>query len=99
MRDTVTKGSGTLGIFGDTRTEYSKSSQNALIEAPKNSVRLEQYQPTAAEAKARQLYGDTAAKYGYAQVKRDGALMSSGADWKDTRKMGINKNMTTKNLD
>lgn len=37
------------------------------------------------EAKARELYGESATKYGIRQTKRDGALMSAGADWKNTQ--------------
>jgi hypothetical protein len=39
---------------------------------------------TAAMAKARELYGDTLDKHGVNMNKRDGALMSSAADWKNT---------------
>jgi hypothetical protein len=35
-------------------------------------------------AKARELYGDTLDKHGVNMNKRDGALMSSAADWKNT---------------
>lgn len=36
------------------------------------------------EAKAREIHGESAAKYGIQSTKRDGALMSSAADWKNT---------------
>jgi len=41
-------------------------------------------QTTAALAKARELYGDSVDKHGVNFNKRDGALMSSNADWKNT---------------
>ena len=42
-------------------------------------------QATAAMAKARELYGDSVDKFGVNVNKRDGALMSSCADWKNTQ--------------
>jgi len=38
---------------------------------------------SAMELKARELYGASAEKYGINNNKRDGALMSSNADWKN----------------
>ena len=40
---------------------------------------------TAAMAKAREIYGDSDDKHGVNMNKRDGALMSSCADWKNTQ--------------
>lgn len=65
-----------------------------MIEAPKRVAQPQIYQPTAHEYKAREIYGDAAATYGYSKQKRDGALMTSGADWKNTQNPGLNKNMT-----
>lgn len=63
-----------------------------MIEAPKEVAQPRLYQQSASEAKAREIYGDAAATYGYSKVKRDGALMSSGADWKNTQSTSTNKN-------
>jgi hypothetical protein len=40
---------------------------------------------SAAELKAREIHGEAAVKYGMNANKRDGALMSSNADWKNTQ--------------
>jgi hypothetical protein len=36
-------------------------------------------------SKARELYGESVDKFGVNMNKRDGALMSAGADWKNTQ--------------
>lgn len=65
-----------------------------MIAAPKKVVQPELTQQTAAAAKAREIYGDSAVTYGYNKNKRDGALMSSGADWKNVQSTGLNQNAT-----
>ena len=50
----------------------------------------------ASDAKARELYGNTASAYGHNKNKRDGALMSSGADWKNTGQQAVNKSSPMK---
>ena len=43
------------------------------------------------EAKARELYGESAQKYGYNKAgKRDGALMANGADWTNPQMESFN---------
>lgn len=86
------KTSGTSGLFGDEKPDYQRSNHNNMIEAPKKVSQPQQNAASAAEAKAREIYGDAAATYGYTKNKRDGALMSSGADWKNTQSTGLNKN-------
>ena len=61
-----------------------RSNNNGMIAAPKEVARPERAVAQAADAKARELYGNTATAYGYNKNKRDGALMTSGADWKNT---------------
>ena len=56
-----------------------------MIRAPKEIARPERPVAEANDAKAKELYGNTATAYGYNKAKRDGALMSSGADWKNTQ--------------
>ena len=62
-----------------------------MIQAPKEIARPERPVAQADDAKARELYGNTATAYGYNKAKRDGALMSSGADWKNTQQQSINR--------
>jgi len=62
-----------------------------MIAAPKEVARPEKNAPNASDAKAKELYGNTAVAYGYNKGKRDGALMSSGADWKNTGQSATNK--------
>lgn len=76
--------SGTSNLFGDDRPDYTRSNHNAAISAPKQIARPERPIASAADAKAREVYGNSAATYGYNKNKRDGQLMSSGADWKNT---------------
>ena len=76
--------SGTSNLFGDDRPDYQRSNHNGMIEAPKAVARPERAAQAAPDAKARELYGNSATAYGYNKNKRDGALMSSGADWKNT---------------
>lgn len=68
-----------------------------MIEAPKAIARPERAVAAAPDAKARELYGNTATAYGYQKNKRDGALMSSGADWKNTGQTAFNKSSPMKN--
>jgi len=67
-----------------------------MIEAPKEIARPERPVAQATDAKARELYGNTATAYGYNKNKRDGALMSSGADWKNSSQSATNKANPTK---
>ena len=41
--------------------------------------------PTNTRAKAREVYGNSATAYGFNKNKRDGALMSAGADWTNSQ--------------
>ena len=68
-----------------------------MIEAPKAVARPERAVAAAPDAKARELYGNTATAYGYQKNKRDGALMSSGADWKNSGQSSFNKSSPMKN--
>lgn len=54
-----------------------------MIAAPTEIARPQQPVKDAMEAKFKELYGKTAEIYGYQKNKRDGALMTSGADWKN----------------
>ena len=83
--------SGTSNLFGDDRPEYTPSSKNTMIEAPKELYRPERKDAEACSAKAKELYGKTADVYGYTKGKKDGALMTSGADWKNTGMQSTNK--------
>ena len=57
-----------------------------MIEAPKEVARPERPMASAQEAKARFIYGDSASIHGYNKnSKKDGAIMSSNADWKNTK--------------
>lgn len=56
-----------------------------MIEAPKKVARPERPVTGAAEAKAREVYGNSATAYGYNKGKRDGALMSANGDWKNSQ--------------
>ena len=76
--------SGTSNLFGEDKPDYTRSNHNGMIEAPKAVARPERAVAAAPDAKARELYGNTATAWGYNKNKRDGALMSSGADWKNT---------------
>ena len=62
-----------------------------MIRAPKEIARPERPVAEANDAKAKELYGNTATAYGYNKAKRDGALMSSGADWKNTQQQSMNR--------
>jgi len=42
-------------------------------------------------AKAKELYGATADVYGFQKGKKDGALMTSGADWRNSNQQATNK--------
>lgn len=55
-----------------------------MIAAPTAIARPERPVKDAMEAKFKELYGKTAEIYGYKKNQRDGALMTSGADWKNT---------------
>lgn len=56
-----------------------------MIRQPKTVAREEQAPSFDANAaKARELHGESATKYGVQTQKRDGGLMCSGADWKNT---------------
>jgi hypothetical protein len=82
--------SGTASLFGDDRVNYAQSSQNMSVRAYANTTAEPTYsnnapQNTAAMSKARELYGESVDKFGVNMNKRDGALMSAGADWKNTQ--------------
>jgi|Transcript_15866 hypothetical protein len=81
---------GTSVLFGNDRSDYQRSNHNGMIDAPKQVARPERPATAAPDAKARELYGNTAAAYGYNKGKRDGALMSSNADWKNTQQKSFN---------
>jgi len=68
-----------------------------MIEAPKEIARPERACQAAPDAKARELYGNTATAFGYNKNKRDGALMTSGADWKNTGQQATNHSSPSKN--
>jgi len=55
---------------------------------------------TADQRKAQELYGATATAYG-TNPKKDGALMCSGANWKNSNQQATNQSSPTKgkNLD
>lgn len=76
--------SGTSNLFGNDRPDYTRSNHNGMIEAPKEIARPERPVADARDAKAREVYGNSATAYGYNKNKRDGALMSAGADWTNT---------------
>jgi hypothetical protein len=81
--------SGTTNLFGDDRVNYAQTSQNMSVRAYATTTTEVSYSNnapvnTAAMAKARELYGDSVDKHGVNMNKRDGALMSSNADWKNT---------------
>ena len=82
--------SGTNTLFGEEKPDYQRSNHNGMINAPMAVARPERPVANAADAKARELYGKTADAYGYQKNKRDGALMSSGADWKNTGSSAFN---------
>jgi len=88
--------SGTSNLFGDDKPDYVQSNRNGMIEAPKEIARPERPVAQAPDAKARELYGNTATAYGYNKNKRDGALMSSGADWRNSSQSATNKANPTK---
>lgn len=67
-----------------------------MIEAPKAVARPERPVAAAQDAKAKELYGNTATAYGYNKNKRDGALMSSGADWKNSGTSSFNQSSPMK---
>ena len=56
-----------------------------MIQAPKKLHRPERPTTAAAEAKAREVYGNSASAYGYNKGKRDGALMSANGDWMNSQ--------------
>ena len=62
-----------------------------MIEAPKAIARPERPVADARDAKAREVYGNSATAYGYNKNKRDGALMSAGADWTNSQQSSVNK--------
>ena len=77
--------SGTSNLFGDDKPDYSRSNHNGMIEAPKALHRPERAVADARDAKAREVYGNSATAYGFNKNKRDGALMSAGADWTNSQ--------------
>lgn len=83
--------SGTATLFGDDRPDYSRSNHNGMIEAPKEIARPERPVADARDAKAREIYGNSATAYGFNKNKRDGALMSAGADWTNTQQSSVNQ--------
>lgn len=62
-----------------------------MINEPKEIARPEKPISDAPTAKARELYGQTAEVYGFQKGKKDGALMTSGADWRNTYQQATNK--------
>ena len=74
---------GTSTLFGDAQADYVRSSDNKMIAKPTKVARPERPVQDAASAKAREVYGKSADIYGFSKNKRDGGLMSSGADWKN----------------
>jgi len=73
---------GTSTLFGDDKSDFNQSSKNGMIQAPKTKFEPKVNASAAMEAKARELHGESAQKYGYNKnSKRDGALMANGADW------------------
>ena len=83
-------------LFGDDKPDYVRSNHNSMIQAPKEVARPERAVQAAPELKARELYGNTATAFGYNKNKRDGALMSSSADWKNTNCQAFNQASPTK---
>lgn len=67
-----------------------------MINAPTEIARPERPVAQAGDAKMSELYGKTAAAYGYNKNKRDGGLMSSGADWKNSQQSSTNKSNPTR---
>lgn len=67
-----------------------------MIEAPKAIARPERPVADARDAKAREVYGNSATAYGFNKNKRDGALMSAGADWTNSQQSSVNKASPTK---
>ena len=62
-----------------------------MINAPKEIARPERPVADARDAKAREVYGNSATAYGFNKNKRDGALMSAGADWTNSQQSAVNK--------
>lgn len=67
-----------------------------MITAPTAIARPERPVADARDAKAKEVYGNSATAYGYNKNKRDGALMSSGADWTNSQQTSTNKASPTK---
>ena len=82
-------------MFGDAGVDYVPSSKNTMIEAPKAVHRPEKKMNDAQTAKAKELYGRTADVYGFQKGKKDGALMTSAADWKNSNMQMTNKANTS----
>ena len=64
----------------------------------KKVERPEQPTYSAADFKNREIHGESAAKYGTNNSKRDGALMCAGGDWKNTGMQSTNTSSPTKNM-
>ena len=67
-----------------------------MIAAPKAVHRPDKMAAAAPDAKARELYGNSALAYGYNRGKRDGALMSAGADWTNAGQQAVNTQQPVK---
>jgi len=57
-------------LFGSEKCDYSRSNHNGMIEAPKEIARPERPVQAAADAKAREVFGNSAAIYGYNKEKK-----------------------------
>jgi len=76
--------------------DYQRSNHNGMIAAPKKLHRPERPAADARDAKAREVHGNSATAYGYNKNKRDGALMSAGADWTNSGQSSVNKSSPLK---
>lgn len=67
-----------------------------MVEAPKALYRPEKPVADMRDAKAKEVYGNSATAYGFNKNKRDGALMSAGADWTNSGQSSVNKSSPLK---
>lgn len=78
-------GAGTVGLFGTDRVDYGNKSNNINIIGRKPEVKKwapVRKEKTAEQRKNEELHGRSVTTYGVGS-KKDGTLMTSGADWKN----------------
>ena len=94
---------GTGALFGDSKTEFNRSSANGFINAPpagtSKKIAETKANPvmTTMQRKANELYGETVNKFAMNNNKRDGALMAQGADWRCSNARAIETESPMKN--